>query len=140
MPGVVIPDAIRYFGARKKIFFAHFRDIRGSVPLFEETFHDEGKTDMVEAMQVAGEIPASGTGQPVQGDALALPFADGAFDRIIAAGRWVDAVRQIIPPDQKLFSWWSYRSPRPPVAGEPAEAAADDAADEAMADAGRVPE
>ena len=52
MPGVVIPDAIRYFGARRKIFFAHFRDIRGSVPAFEETFHDEGKTDMAAAMQV----------------------------------------------------------------------------------------
>jgi mannonate dehydratase len=51
MPGVSIPDAIRHFGRRNKIFFAHFRDIRGSVPLFEETFHDEGKTDMFEAMK-----------------------------------------------------------------------------------------
>ena len=66
MPGVVIPDAIRNFGARKKIFFAHFRDIRGSVPLFEETFHDEGKTDMVEAMQAYHDIGFDGPMRPDQ--------------------------------------------------------------------------
>ena len=27
------------------------------------------------------------------------------------AGKWVDAVRHFVPADQKLFSWWSYRSP-----------------------------
>ncbi len=37
------------------------------------------------AMAEAGEVPPGATGTPVQGDALALPFADGAFDRIIAA-------------------------------------------------------
>jgi len=40
----------------------------------------------------------------------------------------------------RALPWWSYRSPRPAVAGEPAEEAADDAADEAVTDAGRVPE
>ena len=64
MPGVVIPDAIRYFGGRKKIFFAHFRDIRGSVPLFEETFHDEGKTDMAEAMRAYQDIGYDGPIRP----------------------------------------------------------------------------
>lgn len=24
---------------------------------------------------------------------------------------WVDAMRQFIPPDQRLYTWWSYRSP-----------------------------
>ena len=64
MPGVVIPDAIRHFGRQKKIFFAHFRDIRGSVPLFEETFHDEGKTDMAEAMQAYHDIGYDGPIRP----------------------------------------------------------------------------
>ncbi len=41
--------------------------------------------DMAAAMVDAGEMPPAGFGLPVQGDALALPFADGAFDRIIAA-------------------------------------------------------
>lgn len=64
MPGVVIPDAIRYFGRRNKIFFAHFRDIRGGVPLFEETFHDEGKTDMFEAMRAYHEVGYDGPLRP----------------------------------------------------------------------------
>lgn len=64
MPGVVIPEAIRHFGARGKIFFAHFRDIRGSVPAFEETFHDEGKTDMAAAMQAYHDIGFDGPMRP----------------------------------------------------------------------------
>lgn len=64
MPGVVIPEAIRHFGRQKKIFFAHFRDIRGTVPRFEETFHDEGKTDMAEAMQAYHDIGYDGPIRP----------------------------------------------------------------------------
>jgi exodeoxyribonuclease-3 len=28
-----------------------------------------------------------------------------------AAGKWVDALRKFVPEDQKLYTWWSYRSP-----------------------------
>jgi exodeoxyribonuclease-3 len=28
-----------------------------------------------------------------------------------AAGPWVDALRQFVPPEEKLYTWWSYRSP-----------------------------
>ncbi|MCX8253160.1 Exodeoxyribonuclease-3 [Beijerinckiaceae bacterium RH AL1] len=31
--------------------------------------------------------------------------------RAFAAGPWVDVLRHIIPPDQKCYTWWSYRSP-----------------------------
>jgi exodeoxyribonuclease III len=27
------------------------------------------------------------------------------------AGGWVDAMRMLVPEPQKLFTWWSYRSP-----------------------------
>jgi exodeoxyribonuclease-3 len=27
-----------------------------------------------------------------------------------AAGNWVDVMRNFIPPDEKLFTWWSYRA------------------------------
>ena len=37
------------------------------------------------AMREAGEVPATAVGTQVRGDALALPFDDGRFDRIIAA-------------------------------------------------------
>lgn len=40
---------------------------------------------MVAAMRAAGEIPPGAIGTAVGADARCLPFADGAFDRIIAA-------------------------------------------------------
>lgn len=104
MPGVVIPEAIRYFGARGKIFFAHFRDIRGSVPLFEETFHDEGKTDMAQAMQAYHDIGFDGPMRPdhaptmegesnenpgymVRGQIFAVGYMKGLIDSVSARGR-----------------------------------------------------
>jgi exodeoxyribonuclease-3 len=31
--------------------------------------------------------------------------------KLIEAGAWVDAMRKFIPPEQKLYTWWSYRAP-----------------------------
>ena len=31
--------------------------------------------------------------------------------RAQAAGEWVDALRKFVPENQKLYTWWSYRSP-----------------------------
>ena len=39
------------------------------------------------------------------------PIEVERLSRVLAAGKWVDAMRHIIPPDEKLFTWWSYRSP-----------------------------
>ncbi len=33
------------------------------------------------------------------------------FTRMQKAGRWFDALRKFTPEDQKLYTWWSYRSP-----------------------------
>ena len=30
--------------------------------------------------------------------------------RLRESAKWEDAVRKIIPPAQKLYSWWSYRA------------------------------
>ena len=53
-----IPSLIRHFG--RKIFFVHFRDIRGNADAFEETFHDEGQTDMKACMRAYKEIGFDG--------------------------------------------------------------------------------
>jgi mannonate dehydratase len=58
--GEDIPEVIKYFGKRNKIFFVHFRDIRGDKWNFEETFHDEGKTDMYKAMKTYFEVGFNG--------------------------------------------------------------------------------
>ena len=28
----------------------------------------------------------------------------------MAAGDWIDAMRRFIPPEERLYSWWSYRA------------------------------
>ena len=38
------------------------------------------------------------------------PIEVARFAKLQATRRWVDAVRHFIPPDRKLFSWWSYRA------------------------------
>src|SRR5262252_2085267 len=42
-------------------------------------------------------------------DEMTQWFANG-FAKLQASRRWVDAVRHFIPPEQRLFSWWSYRA------------------------------
>ena len=64
MGNVDLPEAIRWFGSRKKIFFSHFRDVRGSVPAFEETFHDDGKTDMAACIRAYLDIGYDGPMRP----------------------------------------------------------------------------
>ena len=39
------------------------------------------------------------------------PVETEGLNGVMAAGDWVDAIRHIHGPDEKLFSWWSYRSP-----------------------------
>ncbi len=62
--GVDIPAAIEYFGSRDAIHFVHFRDVRGHKNKFEETFHDNGKTDMYKAMEAYYKIGFQGPLRP----------------------------------------------------------------------------
>ena len=39
------------------------------------------------------------------------PIEVERFEACRQAGGWVDAMRQHIPAEQKLYTWWSYRSP-----------------------------
>jgi len=53
-------ETIRYFGERKKIFWVHFRNIRGGYLKFEETFPDEGDINMLKAMRTYKEVGYNG--------------------------------------------------------------------------------
>jgi exodeoxyribonuclease-3 len=39
------------------------------------------------------------------------PVEVDKFTRAQGAGQWCDALRKFVPDDQKLYTWWSYRSP-----------------------------
>jgi exodeoxyribonuclease-3 len=39
------------------------------------------------------------------------PIEVEKFTRAQTSGKWVDALRKFVPDDQKLYTWWSYRSP-----------------------------
>jgi exodeoxyribonuclease-3 len=39
------------------------------------------------------------------------PAETERFEKARAAGCWVDLMRRFVPPEEKLFTWWSYRSP-----------------------------
>lgn len=90
-PGSEIFDVIRYFGNRRKIFNVHFRNIRGHVLNFQETFPDDGDVNMIQAMRVYKEVGYDGMIMPdhvpkIEGDAggrQAFAFAFGYIQALI---------------------------------------------------------
>jgi mannonate dehydratase len=59
-----LPGVIRHFGEQGKIFFVHFRDVRGRPDNFVETFHDNGQTDMLACMKAYRDIGFEGVCRP----------------------------------------------------------------------------
>ena len=59
-----LPDVIRHFGGQQKIFFVHFRDVRGTPEKFVETFHDDGQTDMAACIRAYREVGYEGVCRP----------------------------------------------------------------------------
>jgi SAM-dependent methyltransferase len=58
-----------------------------------------GVLDVFAAMREAGEVPAGAEADIKQGDALAMPFADGEFDRVVAS-----EVLEHIPDDETAIA------------------------------------
>ena len=55
-PRTEVPEIIRYFGSRKKIFVCHFRNIVGGRNKFQEVWPDEGAMNMHRNMQALKEV------------------------------------------------------------------------------------
>jgi len=62
--GEDLEKIIREFGGQKKIFFVHFRDVRGTARHFVETFHDNGPTDMAAMLRLYHEAGFDGPIRP----------------------------------------------------------------------------
>lgn len=62
--GARLPEVIRHFGRQKKIFFVHFRNIKGKFPKFDEVFQDDGDADSYEAIKAYLEVGFDGPIRP----------------------------------------------------------------------------
>ena len=94
-----LPAAIRHFGKQGKIFFVHFRDVRGTVENFVETFHDEGKTNLLECMKAYKEVGFEGVCRPdhvptMEGDSNDRP-SYSSVGRLFAIG-YIKGLRQAV--------------------------------------------
>ena len=97
-----LPGAIRHFGKQGKIFFVHFRDVRGTPEKFEETWHDAGKTDMLACMRAYKDISFEGVLRPdhvptVEGDSNENA-GYSSFGRLYAIG-YIRGLRQAVYAD-----------------------------------------
>jgi mannonate dehydratase len=94
-----LPNVIRHFGKQDKIFFVHFRDVRGTPEHFVETFHDEGKTNMLATMQAYKDVGFDGVCRPdhvptMEGDSNDNP-SYSAIGRLFAIG-YIKGLRQAV--------------------------------------------
>ncbi len=94
-----LPGVIRHFGRQEKIFFVHFRDVRGTVENFVETFHDEGKTNLLECMKAYKEVGFEGVCRPdhvptMEGDSNDRP-SYSSVGRLFAIG-YIKGLRQAV--------------------------------------------
>lgn len=62
--GEDIAALAREWGAQKKIFFVHLRDVDGPVEHFHEMFHDDCPVDLSEMLRIYGEIGFEGPMRP----------------------------------------------------------------------------
>lgn len=58
--GEDVPQVIRYFGQRGKIFYVHFRNVVGTVPRYTEVFPHQGDGDMVANLKALHEVGYQG--------------------------------------------------------------------------------
>ena len=97
-----LPSVLRHFG--EKIFFVHFRDVRGTPENFVETFHDDGKTDMLECLKAYRDIGFEGVCRPdhvptMEGDSNQSP-GYSSIGRLFAIG-YLKGLREAVYLEKK---------------------------------------
>jgi len=85
------------FGARKKLFKIHFRNVSSPLPKFRETFVDNGYLDMYKVMKalrkvnfqgiiIPDHVPGGGAMYPQANYAYTLGYMKALRDRVVAEG------------------------------------------------------
>jgi mannonate dehydratase len=89
-------EAVRGFGAQKKIFKVHFRNVSSPLPKFREMFVDNGYVDMYGVMKALQEVKFEGIvipdhvpggGYPAANNAYTLGYIKALRDRVNAEAR-----------------------------------------------------
>jgi mannonate dehydratase len=89
-------EAVRAFGAKKKIFKVHFRNVSSPLPRFRETFVDNGYLDMYQVMKALREMSFDGMvipdhvpggGYPAANNTFTIGYMKALRDRVNAEGR-----------------------------------------------------
>ena len=89
-------EAVRAFGAKKKIFKVHFRNVSSPLPKFRETFVDDGYLDMYQVMKALREVNFDGIvipdhvpggGYPAANNAYTIGYMKALRDRVNAEAR-----------------------------------------------------
>jgi mannonate dehydratase len=72
-------EAVRAFGAKKKIFKVHFRNVSSPLPRFRESFVDNGYIDMYGVMKALREVSFDGIVIPDHVPGGGYPAANNAY-------------------------------------------------------------
>ncbi len=76
-------DAVRWFGSRGRLIDIHFRNVRGTLPRFQETFMDNGDVDLQGVMDALVEVGYDGLVVPDHIPAFGI---DGDLARTLGGG------------------------------------------------------
>ena len=86
--------SIETFAAQGKIAYVHFRNVRGQVPNYDETFVDEGDVDMLKALRLYADNGFNGVVMPDHAPAMecGAPWHAGMAHAL----GWMSAAMQAI--------------------------------------------
>ncbi|HTM48353.1 MAG TPA: mannonate dehydratase [Bryobacteraceae bacterium] len=91
-------EAVRAFGAKKRIFKVHFRNVNSTLPRFRETFVDNGYLDMYQVMKALRDVKFDGIvvpdhvpggGYPAVNNSYTIGYMKALRDRVNAEARRV---------------------------------------------------
>jgi mannonate dehydratase len=93
-PNKELPDVVRYFGTRNKIFNVHFRNIKGGFLKFQETFPDDGDVDFIKMVRIYRDIGYDGMLMPDH--VPHIPGDNGGLQAFAYAFGYINALIQMV--------------------------------------------
>ena len=96
--GADLISAVRHFGDLGKLFCVHFRNVRGTIPAFEEVFQDEGDFDAASQMRALHETGYTGYVMPDHYPGVVGDTADHDMSRAWCLGYLRGAIQATAGP------------------------------------------